>query len=114
MPGTISTTDYTTLTGAGNFVDIKNYVTAPKGKYYIGKLTFTGTYGNDNGVAVNLKLHGIKTVHYIQVLENNSNYGVSYDYTDGKIQIWTGINTELGSAINIANLKLTIAVIGTS
>ena len=106
---------YKNFTGAGNFVDIKFLDKAPSGKYYITTLTFasTDTYAT-GGITLDLKRHGMKYITDVDIHSINADYGTEFDYTNNKLLLFTGLNTQVSNGTNISSLKITIGVLGRS
>jgi len=110
-----STKRYTDLVGAGNFVDIKNLNNAPLGKYYEIEISFQrGDTYPTGGIAVVLKRNALRTINRIDMMEINANYGYTYDKTNQKILLYSGLDTQVSNGTNIAALKMTIGVLGRS
>jgi hypothetical protein len=110
-----NTSKYQSFTGNGPYTSIKNFVTTGIGKIYVMDISITGvqTY-TTGGFDAKCKRLGVKTITFVLVGQNNSNYGVEYVASSDKIKLFSGLNTELTNETSISGLKLQILVIGKS
>jgi len=95
MAITIASTDWESMIGSKTCSPQSLVSSARKMLMYIATVTFgSGDNYATNGVAVNLKKRGAKTIKYAIPIENTANCFMRYNVATGKLMLYGYINDD--------------------